>query len=291
MSCNHKVFITTNAKQRLGAMLSKYTIERYTKNLDKFEIELIECEKVEEIRKLFGATYLREGKQHLFSADDLQTFTLTRFMPPKLMNYTGRSLVVDPDVFATYSDVWELLGGDMREAAVMSRPGKQQDWATSVMLLDNSKLRHWSIGQIVDDLIGLKLDYRDQMNLRIEKAKIEPLSENWNSFDRLNVQTKLLHNTQRNTQPWRAGLKLDYTPKRMKPIGGVLPREWLHTIVGRNPYRHREHPDPRQTQFFFGHLKSAINNGVIAKEVLDEEISRNHIRPDVINILNKTDPL
>src|SRR5204862_121996 len=32
----------------------------------------------------------------------------------------------------------------------------------------------------------------------------------WNDFDRLNANTRLLHNTRRRTQPWKTGLPVDY---------------------------------------------------------------------------------
>ena len=40
--------------------------------------------------------------------EDLQSFTPLRFMPPQLMGYEGRAIVIDPDVFAV-GDVYELL--------------------------------------------------------------------------------------------------------------------------------------------------------------------------------------
>jgi len=286
-----KVFITTNEKQRLGALLSRYTIEKYTKHSDKFEISTIEVEKVPEIRMLFGKSYLRDGRETNFDSANLQSFTLTRFMPPELMNYEGRSVVLDPDVFATYSDIWELLSMDMGEAAIMCRKQKSDVWGSSVMLLDNTKLKHWSIRQIVQNLLSLSLDYKDVMSLVNEKAPIAELSKDWNSFDELNASTKLLHNTQRNTQPWRAGLKLDYQPKPMKPLFGVLRREWVHTLLGKNPNRHREHPDKRQTDFFFGQLKSAMLEGRISRTDVELEVARKHVRPDALSLVETVAPL
>ena len=41
-------------------------------------------------------------------------------MPPELMGYEGRALVIDPDILAV-ADVWELLSRDMQGAAIMCR--------------------------------------------------------------------------------------------------------------------------------------------------------------------------
>ena len=48
------------------------------------------------------------GVKRNWRNDDLQSFTPLRFMPPELMGYQGRAVVVDPDVFAV-GDVFELL--------------------------------------------------------------------------------------------------------------------------------------------------------------------------------------
>ena len=44
--------------------------------------------------------------------DDLQSFTPLRFIPPELMGYQNRAVIIDTDIFAV-GDVWELLSRDM----------------------------------------------------------------------------------------------------------------------------------------------------------------------------------
>lgn len=284
-----KVFIHTDSKQYLGALLSKYTIERYSKNLDKFSVEIIEVEKEKEITKLFGKEIIYDGKEQIYSADDIQAFTLSRFCPPQIMKYKGRAVVIDPDIFATYHDIYELLNMNMKGKAIFCRKHKRNEWGSSVMLLDCSKLKHWSSKNFVDMLLKKKVDYRDIMSLKLEDSKtIGELDKIWNSFDELTPKTKLLHNTLRITQPWRTGLKLDFTPKKMKPFFGIVPREWAHFLVGKNPYRHREHPDKDQISFFFGHLKSAVIEGKITRDQIVNEVNLGHIRKDALKVLEKT---
>lgn len=287
---DYKVFIQTNEKQYLGALMAKYTIERYSNHNDKFTVEIIHAHDIPDLKRLYKQKILKDGVEVDYGNEDLQSFTLTRFMPPELMNFEGRSIVIDPDVFATYSDIWELFTMDMGgNAALMRKQGG--DWGTSVMLLDNTKLTHWKIKNIVDDLIHQKIDYRDWMSLRKEIAKIGILDEVWNHFDQLTPETKLIHNTLRITQPWRTGLKIEYTPKKMKPLFGLIPREWIHTLLGRNLYIHRQHPDQTQIDFFFGHLKSAIAEEKIDKELVLNEIKQKHIRQDALEVLEKTEAI
>jgi hypothetical protein len=285
MEC--KVFIHTNKKQYLGALVGKYTIERYSNHNNLFSVEIILSEDVDALKRIYGRNIIKDGYKVLYEANDLQSFTLTRFMPPELMKYKGRSIVIDPDVFSAYSDIWDLFKMDMNGHAILMKKHKINQWATSVMLLDNQKLKHWSIDNIVDRLLNHQMDYRDQIGLMSESSSIGPLNDEWNRYDVLDENTKLLHNTIRATQPWRSGMKMEYAPKKKKPILGVIPRGWVDTIRGKKLDIHKEHPDPKQTDFFFRHLKYAINEGEILREVVEQEVLAKHIRPDAIEILDR----
>ena len=83
----------------------------------------------------------RRDQAGMAAYDDLQSFTPLRFMPPELMGYQGRAIVIDPDVFAV-GDIFELLtprhGG---QGDHVPRPRKgPKNLASAVMLLDCAKL-------------------------------------------------------------------------------------------------------------------------------------------------------
>ena len=94
------IFIHTNNKQGIGALLSKFSIEQKTAHRNDVMIKNINVDDLEIFRNFSGATYLRNGKEITYDTGDLQSFTLSRFMPPELTNYTGRAIVIDPDIFA-----------------------------------------------------------------------------------------------------------------------------------------------------------------------------------------------
>lgn len=291
----NKVFICTNNKQLIGALVSKYTIERYSKTSKNLKVEIINSDDGGELDRLTDRQYLREKIPHTFDSNDLQTFTLLRFAPPELMCYEGRALVVDPDVFSTGADVTELLERDMEGNAILSRPGKLgQSWISSVMLLECNKLKHWSLAEIVDGLLALKIDYREQMDLQNETALVRPLEENWNQFDFIDGNTKLLHATQRITQPWKTGLPVDFLKdptKKPKSVLGFIPREWIRRLVGRPSNSHyREHPDHKVKEFFFGHLKAAVDTGYIPFEAIRNAVEIKAVREDIFEVLDKTSP-
>jgi hypothetical protein len=147
----YKVFIQTNHKQYIGALAAAHALARYSDHTDKFSIEIIDARDYPYFAEREGQYYLRDGAHRQWLNDDLQSFTLTRFMPPELMGFKGRAVVIDPDVFAV-SDVWDLLSRDMQGKSIMVRPrsGRKKKsgcMATSVMLLDCEQLQHWRVAE------------------------------------------------------------------------------------------------------------------------------------------------
>ena len=183
------------------------------------------------------------------------------------MGYEGKAVVVDPDVFAV-GDVWELLSRDMQGKAVMCRTrGTPPHFASSVMLLDCAKLKHWSIAEDFDALFTKKREYKIWMNLGYENPTTIGLIEpEWNDFDKLTDKTKMIHNTRRKTQPWKAGLPVDFVPAENNPYNPVMLLMRLrrklfgeYALLG----KYKAHPDQRQEQLFFSLLKEAVQKGFV----------------------------
>jgi hypothetical protein len=253
-----------------------------------------------------GQPYLRGGSEAIWRNDDLQSFTPLRFMPPELMGYSGRAVVIDPDVFAV-ADIFELLSRDMRGKAVMCRAAEAADKTkategglpTSVMLLDCAKLTHWRCENDFNELFAFKRDYAEWMSLKLEDRETIGLFEDeWNDFDTLTANTKLLHTTKRRTQPWKTGLPFEFTvPERSKKKKKKSPvHRWFlqarRSIFGGGTKGHYEpHRDPNQERFFFGLLRECIDNGVVSEDLVREEMQKNHIRHDAFKVLEQTPPL
>ena len=94
------VFIHTNHRQRVGALVSQHSIRRNSANHDAFDVQDIDTRDFPFLAAREGQLYLRGGHQRQWLMEDLQSFTPLRFMPPELMGYEGRAVVIDPDVFA-----------------------------------------------------------------------------------------------------------------------------------------------------------------------------------------------
>jgi len=297
---NNCVFIHTNERQWLGALVAEYSFRRNSANADKFDVKFIHTRDYPYLAAKEGQSFLRGGSERIWHMDDLQSFTPLRFLPPKLMNWQGRAVLTDPDIFAA-GDIYELLTKDMDGAAVMGRrrsekQGKEPQIATSVMLMDCARLQHWDAEIEFDQLFRSKRDYKKWMVLDYEDpATIGYLEECWNDFDHLDANTRLLHNTKRKTQPWKTGLPVDYTPAdkfKGKPLLASANRLRIkmfgqYGLLG----RYKKHPDLRQEQFFFGLLKECLHLGHVSEELVRDEISKNHVRHDAFEVLERTPKL
>jgi hypothetical protein len=294
------VFVHTNPKQYLGALVSAYSMKRASRHADELRIEVINHTDYPFFQRHEGDSYLIGGEKRIWRNDDLQSFTPLRFLPPELMGYEGRAVLVDPDVFAA-GDIWDLLTRDMAGKAIMCRrrPPKKTGpggWATSVMLLDCARLRHWRTEEGFDELFSFKRDYIDWIELKLEdQDSIGPIEDEWNDFDRLTPATRLVHNTKRNTQPWKSGLPVDFVTAdrfRLFPPKGWLSRGRRllfgdYGLAG----NYEPHPDPNQERFFFGLLRECLEQGIVTEAMLRDEMARNHVRHDALEVVARTPPL
>jgi hypothetical protein len=297
----HCVFIQTNHKQWIGALVAEHALRRNSKHSDRFEVRILRTQDYPTFAAHEGKLYLRGGLKRVWYNEDLQSFTPTRFLPPQLMGYQGRAVVIDPDVFAV-GDVWELLSRDLQGKAILCRPRSgtkgliDKCLATSVMLLDCAKLTHWRMEENFEELFQFKRDYMDWVCLKLEDRATIGLFENeWNDFDHLTERTRMLHTTKRQTQPWKTGLPVDFRPaERLK---WYAPLSWANFIrrkvFGEYAFlgRYRRNPDPNQEHLFFGLLRECLEQGIVTEELLREEMSKNHVRHDAFEVVERTPPL
>lgn len=297
------IFIHTNPQQLIGAKISEYSIRKMTKHSNHFDVKLINLQEFPCLLQREGQIYLRKGSERMWRNQDLQSFTPLRFLPPQLMGYQGRAIVIDPDVFAL-DDIYELLTRDMEGKAIVCRKvfpanGETPYYSSSVMLLDCSQLKHWQWERQIEDLFALKFDYQAWITLSMEAEDvIGDLEVEWNHYDTLNKDTKLVHNTRRLTQPWKTGLPIDFIPK--KPNGseaeksGTSFREKIKRakafLKGKKNYpsnTYQPHPDSKQEEFFFGLFKECFERGILTEEFIQDAMNNNFLRKDAMSILSR----
>lgn len=290
------VFIHTNHKQIAGAIVSAHSLRRASATPDAFDVKIIDTRDYPYFREYDGKNYLRDGQQRPWLFEDLQSFTPSRFMPPELMGYEGRAIVVDPDIFAV-ADIMELFNFDMKDKSVIlyqrPRPDGGIDFMTSCMLMDCAKLKHWNVEESFKKMFTNEVDYDDWLNLKLEDPNtIGELPPVWNHFDTLTPETKMLHTTHRRTQPWKTGLPVDFKLE-MQPAYKRKLIDLQRAIFGKPIIckRYKVHPDPRQERLFFGLLKECLANGEITKEQLQEEMKQDHVRHDAFKVMEQIKPL
>jgi hypothetical protein len=276
------VFIQANDRQLLGAKISAHSYRKGSARPDSFDVKIMRIQDFPRMMQR-GQSVLRAGHVRRWEPDDLQSFTPLRFAPPTLMSFEGRALVTDPDCFGV-GDVAGLFERDMGGRAIMAvaRPGHngQADYiATSVMLLDTSRLKHWQFDRDLDDLFAHRFDYVDWIELKREnRSTIGFLEPEWNDFDRLSPETGILHTTKRRTQPWKTGLPVDYTLRERGPL------DFLRRLASR---RYEPHPDPRQEAFVYSLLADLLDEGSVTDEELKLEMAANHIRHDSPELVDR----
>ena len=289
------VFIQTNAKQRIGAAVSAYALKRYAREPHQFDVRVLDTRDYDFLQEKEGKKYRRARALATWTNADLQSFTPLRFIVPELMNYTGRALVIDPDVFAC-DDIGPLLSLDMQGRAIGCRrlPGWsfKRRFASSVMLLECSQLLHWDVKKQFNALFMNKLDYVSWINLKTEPLlHIYEIPPYWNDLDCLRKETKLLHNTRRSTQPWKTGLPKDWRS------GAIFPFSWFISLSAQfwGPRKlqgaYVAHPDRRQEMFFFGLLNECLEQSLITETEIHQEMQQKHLRADIFQILSKTPKL
>ena len=295
------VFIHTNHKQILGARVAAHALKRNSATPDAFDVRLIDTRDHPWLAEFEGELYLRDGVKRVWLNDDLQSFTPLRFLPPELMGWQGRALIIDPDIFAV-GDVHELLSRDMGDHAILCRKRSgpkgaiDKCWASSVMLLDCERLPHWHAESGFRQLFSFERDYSEWICLKLEApATIGVLEPQWNDFDHLTARTKMLHTTRRKTQPWKTGLPVDWRPaetfRAFPPLGWLM--RGRRRFFGEYAFlgNYKAHPDPNQERLFFGLLRECLDAGQITEAELRAEMEQNHLRHDAFEVLERTRPL
>ena len=266
----------------VGARIAAFSFRRNSRTPDAFDVNIMNIRDFPCLMER-GQSILRDGFVRAWDPDDLQSFTPLRFAPPSLMEFGGRAIVVDPDCFAV-GDVVSLLSQDMGGKAIRAvwqqpTSGKEPRWASSVMLLDCAKLRHWDFDRVVAGMFEHDFDYLRWNRLELEdQSTIGPVEPEWNSFDALGPQTRILHTTRRRTQPLKTGLPVDYTLHETKPF--------KFTQLIRRP-RYSKHPDPNQEAFIYSLLAEMIENGLVTRSELRSEMAANHIRHDSLDLVDR----
>ena len=272
-----KVFICSSENQLIPAKVARYSIIQRSSYTEK-DISIILETDAPYLKHFHSKPYLRGGRMIMPHRSDMQSFTLLRFYVPELLSYSGKAIVIDPDIFLVRSGLEALEDFNFNNTAIFARKGLQNhSWGSSVLLLDCNKLSHWSLQTFIEGLHKGNIDYDDLINLRLE-SMVSPLKTKWNEFDVIKEDTILLHTTERLTQPWRVGLKLN---SHIKPFFNIIPKEPIYKLFGKDLTVGREHPREEITKFFFNELSQCIAKNIISVDEINSAIRKGFLREDL----------
>jgi len=291
------VVIHTNDQQMIAALVGAHSLKSRSRSPDRFDVRILRLEDTPALCKRDGQKFIWwEGlKPNVWRRRDLQSFQPLRRMVPAMLNFRGRALVIDPDVFAV-GDVWELLSREMDDRAILCcqkaewREGRRLN-SSAVMLLDCERLTHWRWEEELEELFALKRELGAYLALLDEAPqRIGHLEDEWNHCDTLTPQTKLLHITRIETQPWKTGLLADHQRHAPPPIASRETLKRLARRILRGPPRqtpvHQAHPDSRQEKLFFTMLKECLDYGTITPRMVRKAMRKNYLRRDALTLLD-----
>ena len=222
-----KVFVGTSPDQRLAYQVLEHSLQRNTRR--PVEVRPIDARHLPVPRD--PRNRMRTG------------FSFARFEIPRLCGYRGRAIYLDADMLALgdLDEVWSLPmeGADLLHS---DQPPEGAGAKFSVLLLDCERLR-WSGERVVQELDQGRYSYEElmfEMCLVPEERKRAAIPRRWNSLDRLERDTRLIHYTSVPTQPWRFG---------SHPAGGV----------------------------WYRYLLEALGRGSVTRAQLQGEIARGHV--------------
>lgn len=175
-------------------------------------------------------------------------FSMYRYIIPEVCGYQGRAVYLDSDMICL-ADIRELFEVPMNGHAILAKrheePGR---WHTSVLVIDCERC-HWDMNVITEELSRGDYSHYDLMELDPKFLKqyglsIGELDPRWNSFDYWDSETKLIHYTGIETQPWK---------------------------LGDHPYG----------ELWFQYFNEAKRAGVVTDDDIDLSILRGYVRRDI----------
>jgi lipopolysaccharide biosynthesis glycosyltransferase len=194
------VFVGADRSQLLAVAVLEHSIRRHTRRPVRVA-PLIDVDLPE-------PRDLRQGSR--------TNFSFARFAIPELKDYEGRAIYLDADmlVFRDIGELWDIafdgasivIQEELPEHAVVhQKPGapSKRVKQCSVMLVDCARAR-WDVRQIVAGLDG-RYTYEQLMYelCILPEAEIRyavPFA--WNSLEHYDAETRLIHYTDMDTQPW-----------------------------------------------------------------------------------------
>jgi lipopolysaccharide biosynthesis glycosyltransferase len=136
-------------------------------------------------------------------------FSNYRFLIPEICGYSGSAIWLDSDMVCL-QDIGELFDAPMDGCHFLAKAEAYRgagSWGLSVMLIDCAQCRFdlQTYYREIDQGLYTSSDMHQMTPafLKHHPFRIGELDPRWNEFDHYDHQTKLIHYTNLNSQPWK----------------------------------------------------------------------------------------
>lgn len=254
---NIKVFIGSGEASLLERKVAIYSLKKHTQR--KLDIYVL--------NGTHNAIELNDQEPFLaplslkLKYQNITEFSLYRFLIPQICNYQGKAIWIDSDTVCL-ADIAELFdtplnGCDFLAKAEAYNTTSQNLWGLSVMLIDCEQTR-FDLETYFDEIAQGLYTYTDfscmgSAFLAHHPFKIGQLDLQWNVFDYFDEQTKLIHYTNLNTQPWK-------------------------------------YPDHPYGELWFTYFAEARKAGYITEQDIELSLLRSYVRRDILQGNSPTQP-
>lgn len=264
------VYLHSNKMNKVAADVSKYS---FLKNNSGINIYIENLEDHEYLLQHDNKYFFRGNNKLLWDASKHQSFFPVRFFcvetHKKLKRENKWILVCDPDIFCL-SDL-SSIQQYIYEAESKNKDIIAYNKLSSSMLLNTQNI-DWSEKKIVDDMFEIKNDFDNWLLLKNKDVLNMP--KEYNSYDSIDSNTKLLHVSKTECQPWKTGIRYCKSD--------------IHNRIPNNNHLKSEvfqrHPNEKIENTVFQLFKNAYKNQYINKKDILENIELNGLRSDILEI-------
>lgn len=271
---NLKVFIQTNIRAEVAALVAKYCFQKHNPGI---QVELITPEEFPELIAYDGQQFQRGGQKCCWRLDTAQSFFPVRFLVPEKLGYSGIALVFDPDIYALRSI--NSLSNYFMDHTLGTCMGWNELPTSCMMVLDTSRLTDWSVDNLTRSMFIEHEDFNEWMYLKKYNgtASLAILPDEYNHIDKISENTIFLHTNKTETQPWKTGLQYCRC--------GIHNR--VPCISCQKNLTFQKHASSEVEHYFFQSAHEAIENDVLPMATVETALKNGWVRSDFLNMLKQ----
>ena len=270
------LYIHSNLKNHIPAKVSEYSFRKHNPSL---KTTIINLEDLSLLSNCHGKLFRRGNTKCKLNIHSSQSFFFVRFICTAIHNNSKNKwiLIIDPDIFCLQpimKDLNSYIISAEKQGKHIIAVKENNVYLSSFMLVNTEKIT-WSENYIVDTIFNKLEDGDNYMLLKKYNNVCFEIPNIFNSYDFLSTNTKCLHTSLTDTQPWKTGIRY-----RKSDLHNKIPHK-------NEPFDQifQPHKDPNITNVFFSLFKEAYQNQYFNNNDIQYAIKNGNLRKDY-NLIN-----